>query len=111
MGDRLIVRPIAREKIGVIELPESLKDDHINGPKVYWVMVVGPGKRNKKGRVIPLEVEYGDRVICHSYTKGAEEFSNPWGDLLITSDQILLVLPKAPAEEVKPNGQQENEEG
>jgi len=128
IGDRLIVRPIPREKIGVIELPESLHDSHINGPKVYWVMLVGPGRRNKKGKVIPMEVEFGDRVICQSYTKGADEFKNPYGDLMITADQILLVLPKEPSglgyklhpmmevrdgpvEEVTINGQQKNEKG
>ena len=96
LHDNIIVRPIPREKIGVIELPESLKDDNnVGGPKVYWVMATGPGRRNKKGIRIPTEVEYGDRVICHSYTKGTQDVNLPNGDLIITSDQILLVLPKA----------------
>jgi co-chaperonin GroES (HSP10) len=96
IGDRIIVRPIPREKIGVIELPESLKDDNnVGGPKVYWVMATGPGRRNKKGIRIPTEVEYGDRVICHSYTKGIEDVNLPNGDVIITADQILLALPKA----------------
>jgi co-chaperonin GroES (HSP10) len=94
LNDKLIVRPIPREQIGAIELPESLKDEHINGPKLYWVMLTGPGKINKKGIRIPIECEYGDRVILHSYTKGVQEANLPKGDVVVTADQILLVLPK-----------------
>jgi len=95
LNDNIIVRPIAREKIGLIELPESLKDDNnVGGPKYYYVMLAGPGKRNKKGIVIPLEVEYGDRVIVQSYTKGVTHADLPDGDVIITADQILMVLPK-----------------
>lgn len=95
MNDRVIVRRIPREKIGLIELPESLKDDNnTGGVKYYFVMLAGPGKRNKKGIVIPLEVGYGDRVAVHSYTKGTEDVNLPNGDMIITADQILMVLPK-----------------
>jgi co-chaperonin GroES (HSP10) len=95
LGDRLIVRPIPREQIGLIELPQSLKDDNnVGGAKLYWVMVTGPGKRNKKGIVIPIEAQYGDRVWCHSYTKGVEDVNLPNGDMIITADQILMVLPR-----------------
>lgn len=95
LGDRLIIRPIPQAKLGLIELPESLKDDNnVGGPKVYWVMATGPGRRTKKGVLVPVECEYGDRVICHSYTKGVEHVGLPHGDVIIASDQILLVLPK-----------------
>jgi co-chaperonin GroES (HSP10) len=95
LRDHVIVRPIPREQIGLIELPESLKDDNnVGGAKLYWVMLAGPGKRNKKGIVIPLECEYGDRVWVHSYTKGVEVVGLPHGDVIITYDQILMVLPK-----------------
>jgi len=95
LGDRLIVRPIPFEQVGAIELPNNLKDDHVNRPKLYWVMVTGPGRKNRKGVVIPIECQYGDRVILHSYTKGVEDVNLPHGDVIVTEDQILLVLPKA----------------
>jgi len=96
LNDNVIVRPIPREQIGMIQLPEWTKDDNnVGGAKLYWVMAVGPGRRNKKGIVIPVECEYGDRVWVHSYTKGAEHVGLPEGDVIITADQILMVLPKA----------------
>lgn len=95
LNDNVIVRPIPRERIGLIELPEWTKDDNnVGGPKLYWVMAVGPGRRNKKGIVIPVECEYGDRVWVHSYTKGAQHAGLPDGDVIITADQILMVIPK-----------------
>jgi len=95
LGDRLIVRPIPREQVGLIELPPSLKDDNnVGGAKLYWVMLTGPGKRNKKGILIPIECEYGDRVWVHSYTKGVVDVNLPEGDMIIDADQILMVLPK-----------------
>ena len=94
LGDRLIVRPIPFEKQGLIEFPDSLKDDNnVGGPKLYWVMLTGPGKRNKKGGRSPVECAYPDRVILHSYTKGVEHAELPEGDVIVTADQILLVLP------------------
>jgi len=94
LGDRLIVRPIPRTKSGMIELPQSLHDSHVNGPKEYYVMVVGPGRRTRKGVLVPPECEYGDRVICHAYDKGPEVVTLPFGDMIVTNDQILMVLPK-----------------
>lgn len=95
LRDRVIVRPIPREQIGAIELPQSLKDDfNVGGAKLYWVMLTGPGRRNKKGVVIPLELAYGDRVWVHSYEKGQEVVGLPHGDVIITADQVLMVLPK-----------------
>ena len=100
LNDNLIVRPIPREQIGLIELPPSLADDNnVGGAKLYWVMLTGPGKRNKKGIVIPIECEYGDRVWVHSYTKGAHLVGLPEGDVIISADQILMVLPKGEPDE------------
>lgn len=99
LGDRLIVRPILFQKSGLIELPPSLTDqNNVGGPKLYWVMLTGPGRLNRRGLRIPVECEYGDRVILHSYTKGVEHAGLPDGDVIVSSDQILLVLPKAPEE-------------
>ena len=107
LGDRLIVRPIPFEKSGLIEFPDSLKDDNnVGGPKLYWVMAVGPGRRTRKGAVIPVGCDYPDRVVLHSYTKGAEHVGLPEGDVIVTADQILLVLPAK--EEGEQNGQQES---
>lgn len=95
LNDNLIVRPIPRERIGLIELPAwSSDDNNVGGVKVYWVMAVGPGRKTKKGVRVPIECEYGDRVYVHSYTKGAQHCGLPHGDVVISADQILMVIPK-----------------
>lgn len=95
LGDRVIVRPIPREYIGAIELPQSLKDDfNVGGAKLFYVMLTGPGKKNRKGIVVPLEMSYGDRVYVHSYEKGQEVVGLPHGDVIIMADQVIMVLPK-----------------
>jgi co-chaperonin GroES (HSP10) len=95
LGDRLIVRRIPYAKTGLIEFPQSLQDDNnVGGSKLYWVMLTGPGRRTKKGIRVPIECDYGDRVILHSYIKGVDHVSLPEGDVIVTADQILAVLPK-----------------
>ncbi len=95
LHDNLIVRPIPREQIGLIQLPAFTKDDNnVGGAKLFWVMLTGPGKKNKKGIRIPIEAEYGDRVWVHSWTKGIVHAGLPHGDVIISADQILMVLPK-----------------
>ena len=77
---------------GGIHLPAICEDDNnTGGPKEYRVLAVGPGKRNHKGVVIPIECGPGDRILCHSYTTGVTELKD--GRLVLTDDMILAVIP------------------
>ena len=78
---------------GGILLPATAMDDYnTGGPKEFGVLAVGPGRRNRKGILFPIECSPGDRVICHSYTTGAAEIGD--GRLVITDDMIIAVIPK-----------------
>lgn len=93
LGNRVIVRRLIADKIGSIVLPESLKDDFNTGGCREWlVLAVGTGRITKKGVRVPIECSAGDRIISHSYTAGAQELGN--GDHIITTDQIIAVIPK-----------------
>ena len=95
LGNRLLVRRLNRPtSIGGIFIPETMRDDeNIGGPKEYLVCGVGPGLTNRKGLLIPIPVNCGDRVICHSYFTGAIEIPDVPEMFIITADQVLAVIP------------------
>lgn len=95
LGNHLLVRRLPQVQIGVIVLPSAFDDDNnTGGPKLYRVLATGPGRRNRKGVLIPIECAPGDRIICHSYTAGVADVKLTDGQFILTADQILLVLPK-----------------
>jgi co-chaperonin GroES (HSP10) len=76
----------------IILPPVALDDNNTGGAKEFRVLAVGPGRRNRKGIVIPVECEPGDRFIAQSYTQGPVEVAP--GKFILTDDMILAVLPK-----------------
>ena len=54
--DRIVVRPIERVKSQVIHV---VMDEL---PNIGEVLAVGPGERDKKGRLIPNPIEIGQRI-------------------------------------------------
>lgn len=91
-GNHLLVSEELPQQIGGIFLTKKAKMDLMLGrPRVFRVLAKGPGKPNRKGVVIPIECEVGDRVICHSYTEGPQDILDD--KHIITSDQILAVMP------------------
>jgi co-chaperonin GroES (HSP10) len=96
LGNHLLVRrPEVIKTTGLIHLPPVAQDDNnTGGPKEVIVLAVGPGRRNRKGVVAPIEAKPGDRCIIHSYTTGPQPL--PDGSLIITDDQILAVIPQKP---------------
>ena len=65
MGDRLVVKAIAREtmtKSGIV-LPDTAKEK----PQEGEVLAVGPGKVLDNGKRVTLEVQVGQRVMFAKY--------------------------------------------
>ena len=60
LGDRLIVEVLEEEETTVsgIVLPDTAKEK----PQRGRVLAVGPGSRNDKGEIIPMDVAEGDEV-------------------------------------------------
>ena len=61
LGDRILVKPLAKEEVsrGGIVLPDTVKEK----PQEGEVIAVGPGARDESGKLVPLELKEGDRVL------------------------------------------------
>ncbi len=61
LHDRVVVRRIDEEETttGGIIIPDTAKEKPMQGE----ILAVGPGARNDKGEVVPLDVKVGDHVL------------------------------------------------
>lgn len=85
----LVKRCKAKTSKGGIILPDSAQEK----PKEGEVVAVGPGKSDEDGRVQPLNVKIGDKVLFSAYagtevkqSSGDEEF------LIMAEDDILGIV-------------------
>jgi chaperonin GroES len=86
LGDRLIVEALEEEETTVsgIVLPDTAKEK----PQRGRVLAVGPGARNDKGELVPMEVAEGDEVIFSKY--GGTEIKLGADDVLILRESDVL---------------------
>jgi chaperonin GroES len=86
MGDRVVVKPSAKEEItksGIV-IPDTAKEK----PMVGTVVAVGPGKISDKGERIQIEVKEGDKVLFAKY--GGTEYTYDGEDLLVLRESDIL---------------------
>jgi chaperonin GroES len=89
LHDRVLVRRVeALEKTpaGVI-IPDTAKEKPAEGE----VLAVGSGLRDEDGRIVPLEVKTGDRVLFGKWA-GTEVLINGEDRLILKEADILGVL-------------------
>jgi len=86
LGDRLIVEVLDEEEttVGGIVLPDTAREK----PQRGKVLAVGPGSRNDKGELVPLEVGEGDEIVFSKY--GGTEVKVGLEDLLILRESDVL---------------------
>jgi chaperonin GroES len=86
LGDRLIVEVLDEEEttVGGIVLPDTAREK----PQRGKVLAVGPGSRDDKGELVPLEVAEGDEVVFSKY--GGTEIKVGVEDLLILRESDVL---------------------
>jgi chaperonin GroES len=86
LGDRLIVEVLEDEETTVsgIVLPDTAKEK----PQRGRVLAVGPGARNDKGEVVPMEVGEGDEIIFSKY--GGTEIKLGVDEVLILRESDVL---------------------
>lgn len=89
LGNRVLVeRTAAQTKKGGILLPDNAQEK----PKEGTVIAVGPGARSDEGKIIPMNVKVGDRVLFSKYT-GTDVKTDDDKDLMILpEDDILGIL-------------------
>jgi len=90
LRDRVLVRPISEDqsktKSGII-IPESTEKER---PEQGEVIAVGEG-RTENGKVIPLSVKVGDRVVFSKY--GYDEIKIDEEEyFILKEEQILAVI-------------------
>jgi chaperonin GroES len=91
LQDRVLVRRVAEEEKtkGGIIIPDSAKEKPAEGE----VVAVGAGKADDKGKVRPLEVKKGDRVLFTKYS-GNEVKIDGHEHLLLREDEVLAIVEK-----------------
>jgi chaperonin GroES len=89
LHDRVLVRRVeAEEKTpGGILIPDTAKEKPIEGE----VLAVGPGARDETGRIIPLDVKVGDRVLFGKWA-GTDVLISGEERLILKESDILGVI-------------------
>ena len=61
LHDRVLVRRLEEDErtVGGIIIPDTAKEKPMEGE----VLAIGPGARNDKGELTPLDVKAGDRIL------------------------------------------------
>ena len=88
MGDRVVIRPAAREETtrsGIV-LPDTSKEK----PQRGEIIAVGPGRVSDEGKQIPMEVKVGDTVLFARYA--GTEFKLEDDELLILRESDILAI-------------------
>jgi chaperonin GroES len=98
LHDRVVVRRIEEDERtpGGIIIPDTAKEK----PQQGEVVAVGPGARDEKGQVQPLDVKAGDRVLFGKWS-GSEVKIDGEELLIMKESDILGVLEGAAASKKK----------
>ncbi|HZT36848.1 MAG TPA: co-chaperone GroES [Bryobacteraceae bacterium] len=87
--DRIVVRRLEEkeQKIGGLYVPDTAKEK----PQEGEVVSVGKGKRLEDGKIVPLDVKPGDRILFGKYS--GNEIKIDGEELLIMrEDEVLGIL-------------------
>jgi len=91
--DRIVVKRIEEQeqKVGGLFIPDSAKEK----PQEGEVVAVGKGKRLEAGKVIPLDVQVGDRILFGKYS-GSDIKLDQDEFLIMREDEVLGILDAKP---------------
>jgi chaperonin GroES len=86
LHDRVVVRRLEEDTktSGGIIIPDTVKEKPMQGE----VIAVGPGARDDAGKVVPLEVKAGDRVLFGKWS--GTEVKIDGQELLIMKESDIL---------------------
>lgn len=98
LHDRVVVKRIEAEEktAGGIIIPDTAKEK----PQQGEVVAVGPGGRDETGKLIPIDVQTGDRVLFGKWS-GTEVKINGIEYLIMKESDIMGVITDAPASKKK----------
>ncbi len=86
LGDRVLVRRVEEEEKtkGGIIIPDTAKEK----PQEGEVLAVGPGGRDDAGKLLPMDVKVGDRILFGKWS--GTEVKLDGEDLLIMKESDIL---------------------
>jgi chaperonin GroES len=91
--DRLVVKRIEQKEQmqGGLYIPDSAKEK----PQEGEVVATGKGKRLEDGKVVPLDVQVGDRILFGKYSGSDIKLDND-EFLIMREDEVLGILEAQP---------------
>ena len=87
LGDRVVLKPADREektKTGIF-LPDTATKER---PMEGTILAVGEGRRDDSGKLIPMQVSVGDKVLFAKYS--GTEFKVEEVEYLILAEKDIL---------------------
>ena len=96
LHDRILVRRVEESETtrGGIIIPDSAKDK----PQEGEVVSVGKGKINEEGKVRPLDVKEGDRILFGKYS-GSEIKLDGEDFIIMREEEVLGIITGAAKKE------------
>jgi chaperonin GroES len=93
LHDRVIVRRIEEETktTGGIIIPDTAKEKPMQGD----VIAVGPGLRDESGKLVPLDVKKGDRVLFGKWSGSEVKIDGEELAIMKESDIFGIIEGKA----------------
>jgi chaperonin GroES len=89
LNDYILVEPVREEKKkGGIILPDTVEKERSEKGKV---IAVGPGKRDKDGKRIPVDIKKGDIVLFTKYSPNEIKVDGK-EYLVIKEDDVLAII-------------------
>lgn len=87
LGDRVVIKPAEREEKtkGGIFLPDTATKER---PQEGTILAVGEGRRDDSGKLVPMNVSVGDRILFAKYS--GTEFKIDEIEYLILSEKDIL---------------------
>ncbi len=94
LHDRILVKRLEEKETvkGGIIIPDTAKEK----PQEGEVVAVGNGKKTEDGKVIPLDVKAGDRILFGKYS-GNEIKIDDVEYLIVREEEVLGVIESAKA--------------
>jgi chaperonin GroES len=86
LHDRVVIRRVEEEgkTAGGIIIPDTAKEKPMEGE----VIAVGPGARDEAGKLIPIDLEKGDRILFGKWS--GTEIKLDGEDLLIMKESDVM---------------------
>ena len=89
LSDHVLIEPIKEEertKTGIL-LPDTAEKER---PEQGRVVAVGPGRKDETGKIIPMEVKPGSKVLFTKY--GPSEIKVEGKEYLIAKEEDILAI-------------------